>query len=82
MPLFNLQRRHLYNICKKYGEIVGINKVHPHLFRYLYAINLIRQSCDVRRLQMLLGHAGIQTASVYLRFNEEDIKQICDQAVF
>ena len=82
MPLFNLKRRQLYNICKKYGELVGINKVHPHLFRHSYAINLIRQGCDVRRLQMLLGHAGIQTTSVYLRFNDEDIKQIYDQAVF
>jgi len=82
MPIFSIKRRQLYNICKKYGEIVGIKKVHPHLFRHSFAINLIRQDWDVRRLQILLGHAGIQTTAGYLRFNDKDIKEMYEKTVF
>ena len=82
MPIFNIKRRQLYNICKNYGEMAGIHNVHPHIFRHSYSINLIRQGCDVRRLQLSLGHAGIQSTSVYLKFNDEDIKEVYDQAIF
>jgi integrase len=60
----------------------GINKVHPHLFRHSFAINLIRQEWDVRRLQLLLGHAGMQTTAQYLRFGDKDIKEMYDRTIF
>ena len=82
LPIFDIQRRQLYNICKKYGEISGIDKAHPHIFRHSYAINMVRHGVDIRRLQQVLGHASLNTTAVYLQFNDKDIQDVYEQVPF
>jgi site-specific recombinase XerD len=79
--LFPLTRRHVWHLVKKYGRMVGVD-VHPHTLRHSYAINMIRNGVDIRRVQLLLGHAGIQTTTVYLQFKDADLREVYDKVEF
>ena len=37
---------------------------------------------DIRRVQLLLGHANLNTTQVYLRFRDSDIREAYDAAAF
>ena len=61
--------------------MIGVN-VHPHTFRHSYAIHLIRNCVDLRRLQQLLGHSNIQTTTVYLQFRDQDLRDMYNKVKF
>jgi site-specific recombinase XerD len=48
----------------------------------LYAIHLVRNGADLRRVQTLLGHSNLNTTSEYLRFKDKDIKDVYDRIDF
>ena len=50
--------------------------------QHSYAINMIRNGVDIRRVQLLLGHAGIQTTTVYLQFKDADLREVYDKVEF
>ena len=56
--------------------------VHPHTFRYSFAIHCVRNGWDSRRLQQVLGRSSMATTAVYLQSNDRDIKEICDKTKF
>jgi site-specific recombinase XerD len=60
--------QHVWHLVKKCRRMVGL-AVHPHMFRHSYAINVVRTGVDIRRVQLLLGHANLNTTQVYLQFN-------------
>ena len=71
-PIFGFSSVHIWRLCRKYGKMIGVD-VHPHMFRHSYAIHLIRNGVDLRRLQQLLGHSNIQTTTIYLQFKDSDL---------
>jgi len=80
-PIFGFSSVHIWRLCRKYGKMIGVD-VHPHMFRHSYAIHLIRNGVDLRRLQQLLGHSNIQTTTVYLQFRDQDLREVYNKVGF
>ena len=79
--IFGVKTNQMRNIVKRYGALAGIT-IHPHTLRHSFAIHLIRNGVDLRRLQQLLGHSNIQTTTVYLQFRDQDIREVYNKVEF
>ena len=58
--------RQLNRICHMAAELAGLPKwVAPHTLRHSFATHLLEQNIDVRIIQVLLGHAKLDTTARY-----------------
>jgi integrase/recombinase XerD len=80
-PVFDLKRRQIGNIVKKYGKMIGVD-VHPHMLRHSFAIHLVRSGMDLRRVQLLLGHSTLNMTQIYLQFKDDDIREVYQKIDF
>lgn len=72
-----LDRRSVERIIKQYAINSGISKkVTPHVMRHLFATDLLRNGADLRSVQMLLGHANINTTQIYTHVTDTELKKV------
>src|ERR1700719_3459869 len=58
--------RQLNRICHLAADLAGLPKwVAPHTLRHSFATHLLEQNIDVRVIQVLLGHAKLDTTARY-----------------
>jgi site-specific recombinase XerD len=63
-------------ICRQSGKRAGIaQRVHPHLLRHSCATHLLEDGVNLRRIQVLLGHASIKTTAKYLLVSQQAVQE-------
>ena len=69
--------RQLNRICHIAAELAGLPKwVAPHTLRHSFATHLLEQNVDVRIIQVLLGHAKLDTTARYAQVATNIIREV------
>jgi site-specific recombinase XerD len=72
-----LSTRQLNRAVHAAAEAAGIKKrVSPHTLRHSFATHLLEQDTDIRVIQVLLGHAKLDTTALYTRVANTTIRTV------
>src|ERR1700716_2021680 len=76
-PLQPMSTRQLSRACHAAADIAEITKrVSPHTLRHSFATHLLEQDTDIRVIQVLLGHAKLETTALYTRVATTTIRSV------
>jgi integrase/recombinase XerD len=65
----------VYTACRQAAHSAGIAKsVHPHLLRHAFATHLLEAGVNLRTIQVLLGHANLETTARYLQVADVNVR--------
>ena len=69
--------RQLNRACHAAAQMAEIDKrVSPHTLRHSFATHLLEQKIDIRVIQVLLGHAKLDTTALYTRVATKTIREV------
>ncbi len=72
-----ISRVAIWKILKEYAIKAGINKsIYPHILRHTFATHMIKNGCDIRTLQIFLGHSSLTTTQIYTHLDKEYLKEV------
>lgn len=72
--VFPFSRQRGWQLVEKLGRRAGIKGLHPHSLRHLLATTWVNKGLDVKKLQLLLGHANISTTMEYVDSSFEQLR--------
>ena len=69
--------RQVHRIAAEAAHTAGITKrVGPHTLRHSFATHLLEDGVDIRIIQVLLGHAQLQTTTLYTRVATRTVRNV------
>ncbi len=76
-PVNPMTARQLNRAGHAAAQTAGITKrVSPHTLRHSFATHLLEQNVDIRVIQVLLGHAKLDTTALYTRVAVNTIRDV------
>jgi site-specific recombinase XerD len=76
-PVQPMTTRQLNRACHAAAQMAEIGKpVSMHTLRHSFATHLLEQNIDIRVIQVLLGHAKLDTTALYTRVATKTIQQV------
>jgi site-specific recombinase XerD len=76
-PINPMSTRQLVRTVHAAAKAAGITKrVTPHTLRHSFATHLLEQGVDIRVIQVLLGHAKLETTALYTRVAVNTIREV------
>jgi integrase/recombinase XerD len=76
-PAQPITTRQLNRACHAAAQMAEINKrVSLHILRHSFATHLLEQKVDVRIVQVLLGHAKLETTTLYTHVATKTISEV------
>ena len=76
-PINPVTERQINRAVTAAKDLAGISKrVSPHTLRHSFATHLLEQGADIRVIQVLLGHAKLETTALYTRVAVSTIRDV------
>jgi site-specific recombinase XerD len=76
-PINHMASRHLSRVCKQTANAADIDKnVSMHTLRHSFATHLLEAKVDIRLIQVLLGHAQLNTTARYTQVATDLLKEV------
>jgi len=76
-PIDHMTARHLSRVCKQTAKAADIEKnVSMHTLRHSFATHLLEAGVDIRVIQVLLGHAQLNTTARYTKVATDLLRHV------
>lgn len=66
-------------ILSRESKRLNLGPFTSHNFRHAVGYHLLRNGCDIRLIQEILGHKSLHSTQVYTRVDKEDLKKVIDR---
>lgn len=62
-------------IVREYSRTAGLYHITTHKLRHAFSLHMLRQGCDIRYIQEILGHVDLKTTTIYTQIFDKELKE-------